>query len=327
MAEGRAREHHCRYVCLMGPTAVGKTALAVQLRRMHAVELVSVDSAMVYRGLDIGSGKPDAETLVEAPHRLIDIRDPGDVYSAGDFAEDARTAIHDITDSGNLPLLVGGTGLYFRALREGLSPLPRANAAVRAKLQAEADIAGWDRLHARLSFIDPAAGKRIHPSDRQRIQRALEVHALTGMTLTALQEQSHGNAGWNDAVLMLVMVPLDRQALHDAIARRFDEMLELGLVDEVATLRDREDLHRDLPAMRAVGYRQVWDYLEGTLSYLEMRDKAIAATRQLARRQLTWLRSLPGATSVEIDVARSSDTAVQRALARDTERHIRRWLG
>ena len=316
-----------RYVCVMGPTAVGKTALAVWLHRAGGTELISVDSAMVYRGLDIGSGKPDAVTLAEAPHRLIDIRDPSDVYSAADFAVDARREITAITAAGRLPLLVGGTGLYFRALREGFSLLPPANAEVRAALEEEARGHGWEALHARLASVDPDAARRIHPSDRQRIQRALEVYELTGASMTALQEQPRSGGGQSEDVLVLILVPSERKALHETIAKRFDQMLSLGLVDEVARLRARGDLHRDLPAMRAVGYRQVWDYLDGNVGYAEMCEKAVAATRQLARRQLTWLRSISDAVVLEIDLSGLEGANALGGVARTAARHIDHWCG
>jgi tRNA dimethylallyltransferase len=276
-------------VFLMGPTASGKTALACTLSDHFPVDLVSVDSALVYRGLDIGSAKPDAATLARYPHRLIDIRDPAEPYSAADFRGDAMTAMQDITAKGRVPLLVGGTGLYFRALQQGLSQLPEADPAIRERLTAEAAVEGWPALHARLRWRDPTAAERIGPNDAQRIQRALEVIELTGRPLS---EQQRGGSGerfpWR--VLKLALVPIDRAPLHDRIAQRFDAMLKDGFLDEVRALRARGDLHADLPAIRAVGYRQVWEYLDGQTDAAECRDRGIFATRQLAKRQITWLR-------------------------------------
>nr|WP_199041584.1 tRNA (adenosine(37)-N6)-dimethylallyltransferase MiaA [Dyella sp. ASV24] len=277
-------------VFLMGPTASGKTALACTLSDHFPVDLVSVDSALVYRGLDIGSAKPDAATLARYPHRLIDIRDPAEPYSAADFRGDAMTAMQDITAKGRVPLLVGGTGLYFRALQQGLSQLPEADPAIRERLTAEAAVEGWPALHARLRRLDPTAAERIGPNDAQRIQRALEVIELTGRPLT---EQQRGGSGerfpWR--VLKLALVPTDRAPLHARIAQRFDAMLKDGFLDEVRALRARGDLHADLPAIRAVGYRQAWECLDGQMDTAECRDRGIFATRQLAKRQITWLRS------------------------------------
>jgi tRNA dimethylallyltransferase len=277
-------------VFLMGPTASGKTALACALSERFPVELVSVDSALVYRGMDIGTAKPDAATLATYPHRLIDIRDPAEPYSAADFRSDALAAMQDITAGGRVPLLVGGTGLYFRALQQGLSHLPEADPAIRERLAAEAADAGWPALHARLERLDAVAAARIGPNDAQRIQRALEVIELTGRPLS---EQQQGGSGerfpWR--VLKLALLPADRAPLHARIADRFDAMLAGGFLDEVRALRERKDLHADLPAIRAVGYRQAWEHLDGQTSAAEFRDKGVFATRQLAKRQITWLRS------------------------------------
>jgi tRNA dimethylallyltransferase len=273
----------------MGPTASGKTALACALSERFPVELVSVDSALVYRGMDIGTAKPDAATLRRYPHRLIDIRDPAEPYSAADFRTDALQAMHDITSKGRVPLLVGGTGLYFRALQQGLSPLPEADAAIRERLAAEAARVGWPALHARLRQLDPGAATRIGPNDAQRIQRALEVIELTGQPLS---EQQRGGSGvrfpWR--VLKLALLPTDRAPLHARIAERFDAMLAAGFLDEVRALRERGDLHADLPAIRAVGYRQAWEHLDGQTDAAQFRDRGVFATRQLAKRQITWLR-------------------------------------
>lgn len=276
-------------ICLMGPTASGKTGLAVELVQRLPLEIISVDSVMVYRGLDIGSAKPDAATLARAPHRLIDIRDPAAAYSAAAFRADALREIAAVQAAGRIPLLVGGTMLYFRALLGGLSALPAANPELRARLEAEAAQSGWHRLHARLARVDPRAAARIHPNDPQRIQRALEVYELSGIPLSDLQAQSAVAPGWQ--AIKLAVAPPQRELLHRRIATRFRAMLETGLIEEVEALRRRGDLTPDLPALRAVGYRQVWDYLAGTLDYTEMTERGIIATRQLAKRQFTWLRS------------------------------------
>ncbi|HUL82987.1 MAG TPA: tRNA (adenosine(37)-N6)-dimethylallyltransferase MiaA [Gammaproteobacteria bacterium] len=277
-----------RCVCLTGPTACGKTELALGLAERLPLEIVSMDSAMVYRGLDIGTAKPAASVRARVPHHLVDVVEPTDAYSAGRFARDAQAAIREIAARGRLPLLVGGTLLYLRALREGLAALPRADAAVRAELDDEARRHGWPALHARLSLVDPAAAARIAPTDRQRIQRALEVHALTGRPLTELQRGAAGAPGLDIATIALV--PDDRGVLAQRIERRFDTMVESGFVAEVENLRARGDLTPELPALRAVGYRQIWGYLEGAYDWPEARRRALVATRQLAKRQLTWLR-------------------------------------
>ncbi len=276
-------------IFLMGPTASGKTALACALADRFAVELISVDSALVYRGLDIGAAKPDAATLARYPHRLIDIREPAQAYSAADFRSDALTAMADITHAGRVPLLVGGTGLYFRALEQGLSPLPDANPVVRAELAAEAARIGWAAMHARLAAVDAVAAARIRPGDTQRIQRALEVIRLTGKPLSALQGGLQERLPWR--VLKIALVPTDRAPLHARIAQRFDAMLAAGFLDEARRLRANAAFDADLPAMRAVGYRQAWPFLEGSIDAATFRDRAIFATRQLAKRQITWLRS------------------------------------
>ncbi|MDQ2696108.1 MAG: tRNA (adenosine(37)-N6)-dimethylallyltransferase MiaA [Pseudomonadota bacterium] len=278
---------------LMGPTAAGKTALAVALAQRFPFSIVSVDSAMVYRGMDIGTAKPDAATLALAPHRLIDIADPADAYSAARFCLDARREMADIHAAGGIPLLVGGTLLYYRALLRGLSPLPAADPLVRAELAAELADKGLAALHARLARLDPAAAARIHPHDPQRILRALEVHALTGRTMTELQARP-GEAELPFRVARLALAPADRALLHRRIAGRFAAMLDQGLVAEVARLRQRGDLDLTTPAMRAVGYRQVWEYLDGLTDQTEMLARAVAATRGMARRQLTWLRAEDG---------------------------------
>jgi tRNA dimethylallyltransferase len=274
----------------MGPTASGKTDLAVSLVERLPFEIISVDSALVYRGMDIGTAKPDAETLARAPHRLIDIIDPAEAYSASRFREDALREMAEITAAGRIPLLVGGTMLYYRALEQGLSRLPRADAPTRARLEAEAAELGWQAMHDKLAEVDPVAAERIHPNDPQRLSRALEVYALTGRPMSELW-QENGPPALPYRLLKLAVAPTDRAELHERIARRFRLMLEQGLVEEVEALYRRGDLGPELPSIRCVGYRQVWQYLEGELSYSEMSDKGIVATRQLAKRQFTWLRS------------------------------------
>ena len=283
-------DHRPLAVFLMGPTASGKTALACALSERFPLALISVDSALVYRGMDIGTAKPDAATLARYPHALIDIRDPAQPYSAADFATDAVDAMRRATAQGRIPLLVGGTGLYFRALQRGLSGLPDADPELRAQLAEEAQSIGWTAMHQRLAVLDPTAAERIKPGDAQRIQRALEVIALTGRPLS--EQQRGGRDGafpWR--VLKLALLPDDRAPLHQRIADRFELMLREGLLTEVAALRQRGDLHRDLPAIRAVGYRQSWEHLDGDYDLATLRDRGIFATRQLAKRQITWLRS------------------------------------
>ncbi len=276
----------------MGPTASGKTAVAVELVRRLSMEIISVDSALVYRGMNIGTAKPDAATLRVAPHRLIDILDPAETYSAAQFRDDALREMDAICGQGNTPLLTGGTLLYFRALEQGLSALPAADAGVRARLEAEARDRGWGALHRRLAGCDPESAARIHPNDPQRIQRALEVFELTGVSLSRLCAAGRETPpGYR--FLKIVLAPADRACLHARIRQRFEHMLAQGFLDEVRALRARRDLHPDLPAMRAVGYRQAWDFLDGKLSADEWVERAVIATRQYAKRQMTWLRSEP----------------------------------
>ena len=276
-------------IFLMGPTAAGKTALACALAERFPVDLISVDSALVYRGLDIGSAKPEAATRKRFPHRLIDIRDPAHAYSAAEFRDDALGEMQAITAAGRTPLLVGGTGLYFRALQSGLSALPPADATLRVDIAQSAQAQGWPALHARLHELDAPAAARIKPNDAQRIQRALEVITLTGKPLSALQGTAPSRFAYR--VLKFALVPSDRAALHARIAERMDAMFEHGFLDEVRGLRARGDLKPDLPSMRAVGYRQAWQHLDGDFDATQLRDRAIFATRQLAKRQLTWLRT------------------------------------
>lgn len=277
-------------ICIMGPTASGKTALAMALKhQLGNAELISVDSALVYRGMDIGTAKPTAAELSAAPHFLIDIRDPAQSYSAADFRADALQLIAEIRQRGNIPILVGGTMLYFKALLEGISVLPAADEKVRAQLEAEAITLGWAALHQQLATVDPVAASRIHPNDPQRINRALEVYRLTGKSLTELTAKQSEPFPYK--VHQFAIAPTDRAELHQRIEQRFMQMLAQGFQQEVQQLLDRGDLHENLPAIRCVGYRQMWDYLKGNTDYELMVSQGVAATRQLAKRQLTWLRS------------------------------------
>ena len=289
--------NHPPAIFLMGPTASGKTALAVRLVEAFPLEIISVDSALVYRDMNIGTAKPDAATLACAPHHLIDIRDPDETYSAAAFCEDARRLMADIVARGKVPLLVGGTMLYFRALLQGLDDLPRADPDMRKQLESEAANRGWPALHAELAQIDPATASRLAPNDSQRIGRALEIFRLSGTPMSALLDRKHSELPYR--LLQLALIPSERSVLHQRIAARFDAMLAEGLVDEVEMLRRDYTLAADMPAMRAVGYRQAWAYLDGDIDMKALREQGIAATRQLAKRQLTWLRSWPGA--VELD--------------------------
>jgi len=276
-------------VFLMGPTASGKTGLAVELCQRFPLEIISVDSALVYRGMDIGTAKPDADTLKLAPHRLIDIRDPAEPYSAAEFCVDAFREMQAITAAGKVPLLVGGTMLYFRALEHGLSELPAADPQIREQLELEAARIGWTGMHEILRQKDPQAANRIHPNDPQRIQRALEVISVSGESLSELQGRTFGyTLGYR--LHKIIISPEPRSVLHKRIERRFDMMMEAGFVDEMQRLFARSDLNVNMPAMRAVGYRQAWQWLQGKCTLQQMRERAIAATRQLAKRQLTWLR-------------------------------------
>lgn len=279
---------HPPAIFVMGPTASGKTALAMALRQSLPVELISVDSALIYKGMDIGSAKPSAEELAQAPHRLIDILDPTQAYSAADFRRDALREMAEITASGRIPLLVGGTMLYFKALLEGLSPLPSADMAVRQRIEAQANEQGWEALHRQLCEIDPVAGARIHPNDPQRLCRALEVFFVSGNTLTELTKTAGEVLPYR--VHQFAIAPATRELLHERIALRFKQMLAAGFETEVRSLFARSDLHKDLPSVRCVGYRQMWSYLSGEIDYDEMVFRGICATRQLAKRQMTWLR-------------------------------------
>jgi tRNA dimethylallyltransferase len=276
-------------VFLMGPTATGKTDLALALLRQFPFEIVSVDSALVYRGMDIGTAKPSRAILAAVPHHLIDICDPTDAYSAGRFRTDALRVLADVTARGRIPLLVGGTMLYFRALQRGLSSLPTADPQVRARIEARAQSEGWDVLHAELARVDPQSAQRIHPNDPQRIQRALEVYELTGRALTEHFPQSVNDLPYR--IVKIALIPHDRTEIHRRVALRFESMMHSGFIAEVQGLRARGDLHLELPSMRAVGYRQAWEFLDGQGDQAGMIERAIIATRQLAKRQLTWLRA------------------------------------
>jgi tRNA dimethylallyltransferase len=281
-------------ILLMGPTAAGKTDLAAELVARFPLEIVSVDAAMVFRSMDIGTAKPGPELLARAPHHLIDVIDPAESYSAARFLADAEAAIRSIESRGLTPLLVGGTMLYFRAFQSGLARLPARDPEIRARLDARAAAEGWPALHAELARLDPGSASRIRPADRQRIQRALEVIERTGRPMSEqLAENLRGAMRRED--LSLVIAPTDRAVLFERISRRFDAMLARGLLEEVARLRARGDLHPGLPAMRLIGYRQLWEHLEGATTLAQATQKAVTATRQLARRQLTWLRAEPGA--------------------------------
>ncbi|MGC1519050.1 MAG: tRNA (adenosine(37)-N6)-dimethylallyltransferase MiaA [Azonexus sp.] len=275
-------------ILLMGPTASGKTAVAMALADRFPVELVSVDSAQVFRDMDVGTAKPDRATLARYPHRLIDLISPEESYSAARFCTDALAAMAEITAAGKVPLLVGGTMLYFRALLHGLADLPQADAALRAEIDAEAAAEGWPALHAKLAVFDPSTAARLHPTDSQRLQRAVEIYRLTGRPMSALLAESEQLRPAYD-FLSIGLLPADRAVLHARIARRFDEMLLAGLDEEVRQLRAKYALNVNLPSMRCVGYRQTWEAQEGIIPHKELRDRGIFATRQLAKRQITWL--------------------------------------
>jgi tRNA dimethylallyltransferase len=277
-------------ILLMGPTASGKTDLAISLCKRFPCDVISVDSALVYRGMDIGTAKPDAETLRRTPHRLIDIRDPEESYSAGEFVRDAYREMDEIFAAGRIPLLVGGTMMYFRALTEGIAALPSADEDIRQAIDSEAEERGWPALHEELQQVDPAAAERIKPNDRQRIQRALEVYRSSGTPLSAWQRDSAPQR--DDIRYLKIGLNIEpRSLLHERIAQRLDIMIDAGFIDELQRLRERPNLVADCPAMRSVGYRQFWQHLDGGYSRDEARDKALFATRQLAKRQITWLRS------------------------------------
>lgn len=275
-------------ICLMGPTAAGKTALAFALHDALPCDIISVDSALVYRDMDIGTAKPTASELAQYPHRLIDIKDASESYSAAEFCKDALREVAQIRAQGRIPLLVGGTMMYYKSLIDGISPLPEANADIRQEIEQQADNLGWQAMHQQLAAVDPISAQRIHPNDPQRLTRALEVFKLTGKTLTELTEQK--GESLSGEVLQFAIAPSDRAELHQRIELRFKQMLEQGFEQEVVKLFERGDLHENLPSIRCVGYRQMWQYLNGEVDYDEMVFRGICATRQLAKRQLTWLR-------------------------------------
>lgn len=303
-----------RYIAIAGPTASGKTAAALAIARTRPVEIVSVDSALVYRGMDIGTAKPTAAERAEAQHHLIDIRDPRDAYSAAAFVADATRLIGEINARGRLPLLVGGTMLYFKALIDGIDAMPSADPALRAMLEAEAAAIGWPAMHAKLAEVDPVTAARLAPADSQRIQRALEVWHTSGRPLSHFHRASDDQAAPASNGLLLSLEPSDRAWLHARIARRFEAMLDAGFLDEVRQLRARGDLAPDMPSMRCVGYRQAWSFLDGDGSMAGLRERGIAATRQLAKRQITWLRSMPKRRVFEADAADASDRLVHAAM-------------
>ncbi|MCX7153722.1 MAG: tRNA (adenosine(37)-N6)-dimethylallyltransferase MiaA [Proteobacteria bacterium] len=280
-------------IALLGPTASGKSALAMAIAARHAVEIISVDSAQVFRGMDVGTAKPSVSERAAVPHHLIDIIDPTEAYSAARFRADTLRLMQEIVARGRTPLLAGGTMLYFKSLREGLSDLPAADPALRAALELEATRHGWPRMHARLAQLDPVTAARLQPTDAQRIQRALEVQHLTGKTLSSLQQRSGEALELPVHLIGIALVPSDRAVLHQRIAARFDAMLATGLVEELKALKKTHNLRADMAAMRCVGYRQAWEYLAGDYDRATLRDKGVFATRQLAKRQLTWLRAMP----------------------------------
>lgn len=277
-----------KIISLMGPTASGKTAFAMALYDRYPIDIISVDSALIYRGMNIGTAKPTQSELQKYPHKLIDICDPSESYSAANFRSDAISAIENTLNNGRIPLLVGGTMLYFKALIEGLSPLPAANSEIRQLIEEKANKYGWQSIHEELKKVDPVSASRIHPNDPQRLNRALEVYLISGKSLTELTQHSGELLPYN--IMQFAIMPPDRAELHQRIEQRFLQMLELGFEDEVKRLMERGDLHPNLPSIRCVGYRQMWEYLSGEISYDEMVFKGICATRQLAKRQITWLR-------------------------------------
>ncbi len=306
-----------RCLAIAGPTASGKTAAALAIAAKLPVEIISVDSALVYRGMDIGTAKPSAAELAAVPHHLIDIRDPLQAYSAAEFVHDASELIHAIHARGKHPLLVGGTMLYFKALFDGIDDMPRADAQVRAQIEAEAQAQGWPALHTELMRVDPVTAARLAPADAQRIQRALEVYRVSGLPLSSFhtrQDDAQPSAAMK-ATTLISLEPADRAWLHERIAQRFDAMLAGGLLDEVQRLRARGDLHPELPSMRCVGYRQAWEALDGVFPMGELRERGIYATRQLAKRQITWLRSMPQRRVVACDAPDALQQVLQIALA------------
>ncbi|MGF1723001.1 tRNA (adenosine(37)-N6)-dimethylallyltransferase MiaA [Vibrio kyushuensis] len=300
---------------LMGPTASGKTDLAIRLRQKFPVEIISVDSALIYKDMDIGTAKPDERELALAPHRLIDILDPSEAYSAADFRRDALSEMNRIVADGKIPLLVGGTMLYYKALLEGLSPLPAANPEIRKQIESEALSEGWQSLHDQLREIDPVSATRIHPNDPQRLSRALEVYRISGKTLTELTEIKGESLPFR--VKQFAIAPKERAELHRRIELRFNNMMEAGFEDEMKALYARKDLHPELPSIRCVGYRQMWDYLDGNCSKDEAIFRGVCATRQLAKRQITWLRSWDDLTWLDSENVEHALETLSNAIASD----------
>ena len=301
-------------IFLLGPTASGKTALALHLANHFPVDIISVDSALVYRGMNIGTAKPDAEALTRYPHRLVNVIEPTESYSAARFCKDARAAIDEIMSAGRIPLLAGGTMLYVKALLEGLSTMPPADAGVRAEIEAEAEAAGWPAMHRRLAQVDAVTARRLEPGDSQRIQRALEVFRISGTPISTLQVRDRRMTDFPFRTLRIGLLPHDRAVLHQRIAARFDAMIEQGLVDELRGLRKRYALHPDMPSMRCVGYRQAWQFIDGEIDAKTLRESGIAATRQLAKRQMTWLRSMEGMENFDclrVDLAEAVTSRVK----------------
>ena len=301
---------------LMGPTASGKTELAIRLRQKYPVEIISVDSALIYKGMDIGTAKPDEQELALAPHRLINILDPKNAYSAADFRRDALTEMADIVAQGKIPLLVGGTMLYYKALLEGLSPLPAADPSIRQQIEEESQQKGWEALHQELAMIDPVSAQRIHPNDPQRLSRALEVFRITGKTLTELTAKKGEPIPYR--VKQFAVMPTQRSELHRRIELRFEKMIAAGFEQEVSTLHQRSDLHLDLPSIRCVGYRQMWEYLDGNGTLDEAVFKGICATRQLAKRQITWLRSWNDLTWLDSENIEASVETLSNAIVSES---------
>jgi tRNA dimethylallyltransferase len=292
------KRSHPPAILLMGPTASGKTAVALQLARTLPCEIVSVDSAQIYKGMDIGTAKPDAAQLRQVPHHLIDVIEPHETYSAARFRDDALAHMREITERGNIPLLVGGTMMYFQALTEGLNELPEADPLIRLVIDTMAQSDGWPAVHAKLARVDPETAARLDPNDAQRVQRALEIYYVSGKSMTELLKKPKF-VYFPYAAIKVALVPSDRAALHERIARRFAAMLDAGLVQELARLREQYALDTTMPSMRCVGYRQAWDFIEGRIGREALLEQGIAATRQLAKRQLTWLRSMPEATEFD----------------------------
>jgi tRNA dimethylallyltransferase len=300
---------------LMGPTASGKTEIAIRLRQKYPVEIISVDSALIYKGMDIGNAKPDEEEQSKAPHRLIDILDPSESYSAADFRRDALSEMNEIVAAGKIPLLVGGTMLYYKALLEGLSPLPAADPAIRQQIEQDALTLGWSALHDQLKDIDPVSVKRIHPNDPQRLSRALEVYKISGTTLTELTKKQGDPLPFR--VKQFAIATKERAELHRRIELRFEKMIDAGFEKEVQALYARKDLHPDLPSIRCVGYRQMWDYLDGNCTLDEAVFRGVCATRQLAKRQITWLRSWDDLTWLDSENIDEALESMSNAIASD----------